>query len=208
MFNNGTKVYLGLILILFPVFLGGCGSQVEFIAPPIDPPADLIPGYVPEGFVLISGFQMEPDESLMRFINRDVGDRVLCEEKISLELFNFKSPLGEKIQGVHYQNGDKLLLITRSYFPSGTLKQWQERLENPPATHCECDSIRLGVDGWLPFRNFHIEELRTIGNTQVAILSGGVGTLTIFIRGDDLIVVEGGIDLEENLRVVESLLAK
>lgn len=44
---------------LMALTVTGCGPGVGFSAPEIDPPADLIPGYVPEGFELVSGFELQ-----------------------------------------------------------------------------------------------------------------------------------------------------
>jgi hypothetical protein len=179
---------------------------VQFVAPEIDPPADLIPAYVPEGYKLISGFQLDPNEYFTRLKSVERDDRVFCEAYLDLNLIDYKSPEGAIVQGVHYVGNNQLLLITKSSFPGGTLEDWQSKLEGLPDDHCECEGIRLADDGWPQFRDFHVEEFRAVGDTRVAVLSGGFSTVTVFIRGDYLITVEGSISLEENLKIVESLL--
>ena len=56
MYTRSKFVLPWLILLVF--FLAGCGHQMEFVAPEIEPPPDLIPDYVPNGFELVSGFQL------------------------------------------------------------------------------------------------------------------------------------------------------
>jgi signal transduction histidine kinase len=44
---------------------------MKFVAPEIEPPTDLIPGYVPEGFELVSGFQLSANCTLPEFTGGD-----------------------------------------------------------------------------------------------------------------------------------------
>ncbi len=47
-----------LLLMTLVCFLAACSQPTKFVAPEIDPPADLITDNVPKGFELISGFQL------------------------------------------------------------------------------------------------------------------------------------------------------
>jgi len=210
-----TKTKLTLCwLILLAIVLTACGSRPKFIAPEIDPPADLIPGYVPDGFKLISGFEFDVEnfaaENLRGgFIEGGDGEQVVRVKGLLRPFFSLKSPAGENITGVYYESRDQILLITKSHFPNGTLDLWQTQYETSyqTACECECDCCRLMID--LPpvaFRIAKIKEVRTLGDTQVAILERAEGWITVFVRDDYQLTVEGGLPLEENLKIVESLL--
>jgi hypothetical protein len=194
------------LLMLLACILSACGSRTKFVAPEIDPPADLIPGYVPEGFELVSGFQLTGEVTLPEFSNGDEDGFFghLLEDD---PFFDVKSPNGNDIQGVYYQGKDHLILISKSFFPEGTLDLWRTAYEESWPKPCECAGFpRLDPEAF-PVRFYNdLQEERTIGKTSVAILKGPLGWITVFIRGDHLLTVESGISLEENLKIVASLL--
>lgn len=204
-----TKFKFTMLLLMLPVYLlAACNQPPKFVAPEIDPPANLIPGYVPEEFELVSGFQLagevpwpvssEADEAI--FVER-LGKR--------FNFANLKSPNGNDIQGVYYQGKEHMLLITKSYFPKGTLDLWRSTYEASWPIPCECDCFDLRLDAASPqFRIVKIQEERTIDGVRVAILKGPLGWTTVFVRGEYLLTVESGISLEENLKVVASLVKK
>jgi hypothetical protein len=195
------------LLICYIVFLVACGSEPKFVAPEIAPPTDLIPGYVPEGFELVSGFQLLADNIWPEFTGgSEIG--LLAPLLKGDHFFNLKSPDGKDVQGIYYQGKENLILITKSYFPNGTLDDWlavYEKFQVKPFD-CECAGIvRLEA---LPLlsRFEELQGVRTIDNTRIAILQGPLGWTTVFVRGDYLLTVESGISLEENLKIVTSLL--
>jgi hypothetical protein len=207
--NNQTRFTLSL-LILLAVILTACGRQApQFIAPEIEPPPDLIPSYVPQGFKLISGFQLDYDNSVATITSSDEDERVFPGRKLLAPFFLLKSPAGNDILGVHYQDREHLLLITKSAFPDGSLELWQEAYEAPfrciEDCECDCDCFELVIGVPIPFRAAEIQEVRTIAGTQVAILKNPGGWVTVFMRGDYLLTVESDISLEENLKIVASL---
>ncbi len=195
-----------LVLLALGFLLAACSQSPKLVAPEIDPPTDLIPGYVPKGFELISGFQLSG--TIPWPIASDAGEVSmpgLLGEKLNFA--NFKSPDGNDIQGVYYQGKENLLLITKSYFPKGTLDLWMTTYEASWSRPCECGCFDLRLDGLsLPTRMAELQEERTIDGVQVAILKGPQGWTTVLVRGEYLITVESGISLEENLKVVASLL--
>lgn len=205
-----------LFLILLATVLAACSSDAKLVAPEIDPPADLTPGYVPEGFKLVKGYQIKPGDFEAQYFSPDSEDceedtRIICGLDLSGSFFKLQSPAGHDILGLHYQDGDRLLLITKSYFPGGSLELWRAAYEasdeNIPA--CECDCVQFVMDiplPPLPLRFAEIQELRTVGETQVAVMDGPMGLITVFVRGDYLLTVESDISLEENLKIVTSLL--
>jgi len=214
--NNPKFLNLVLIFALLLILLAACGPKVKFVAPEIEPPADLIPGYIPEGFKLIKGYQIKPENfEVSHFFadgeNCDEETRNNCGLELSDFFFNLQSPDGNDILGLHYQDGNNLLLITKSYYPGGSLDLWRAAYDAPgeDTQECDCDCFPFVIDRRLPpfpLRFAEIQEMRTVSGTQVAILNGASGLTTIFIRGDDLLTVESGVSLEENLRIVESLL--
>ena len=196
-----------LLIFLLATMLTACGSRTKFVAPEIEPPADLIPGYVPEGFKLVSGFQLTGKFTLPVFSNGDEGG-LFGHLREGYAFFNVKSPSGNDIQGLYYQGKEDLILIARSYFPDGTLDLWRNAYETAQPKSCECvwaGLPRLGAEPF-PVRFHEIQEMRTVGETQVAVLDGPLGLITVFVRGDYLLTVESGISLEENLKIVASLL--
>jgi hypothetical protein len=205
------------MMLLLACVLSACGPRrPKFIAPEIEPPADLIPSYVPEGFQLVDGFQLEggvttATQDLSRLVGR-VG-------------FDLKSPAGNEIQGVYFQKENQLILITKSYYPGGTLDDWRAAFEEPlpkplglePECDCECRPARLARPDpeLFPSRFGEIREERTIGETRVAVLQSGGHWVAVFMRGEYLLTVESGsaleqsgIPLEENLKIAASLLEK
>ncbi|MFH1524936.1 MAG: hypothetical protein ABIF04_08220 [Chloroflexota bacterium] len=205
--NHKPKIIIPLFVVLVCI-LTACGSRPKFTAPEIKPPADLIPGYVPEGFMLVSGFQLAGKVILT--ITSDNGD---VSSFARMRDFDLKSPNGNDIQGVYYQSEDQSILITKSYFPGGNLDLWRTKYESySQPCKCECIDLRLG-DIPLPARFTEIQEERTIGDSHIAVLKGLNGWITVFVRGDYLLTVESGlpleksgITLEENLKIVASLL--
>lgn len=208
-----------LLLVLLALALSACGSRTRFQAPEIPPPEDLIPGYLPKGFELVSGFELDLPEAEVRLTKTGDGKRVwyappegLIDEFLSR--FNLlRSPLGNEVQGVNYQSGDQLLLITKSYFPGGSLEKWRGKYERPAPEKCECDCdcgcpelLLLDVNLDRLERFADVVEERVIEGTRVAILEGAGGWVTVFVRGDYLLTVAGDLSLEENLKIVESLL--
>jgi hypothetical protein len=205
--NNRKSLDLVLLFASLLPLMAACGSGPKFVAPQIDPPADLVPAYVPEGFELITGFQIKMDGVEARPFTRDDDVRVICDKDLSRSFFDLKSPAGSDLLGVYYQSKDRLLLISKSYFPGGTLDLWQTIYESSDGDHGDCDCLQLAVAAApIPFRGAEIQEVRTIGETRVAILEKAGGLITVFMRGDDLIAVEGDLPLDEHLRIVESLI--
>jgi hypothetical protein len=196
-----------LLLILFVVFLAGCDTGLKFDAPEIDPPTDLVPGYIPEGFKLISGFQIPGDMTLYKFALGDIGGLV-GRLKAGDHFFNLKSPAGNIVQGLYYKSKQNLILVTKSYFAEGNLDDWLAVYEKGQPKPCDCDCaglVRLDIMPF-PIRFEELQEERTIDGTRVAILTGPLGWTTVFVRGDYLLTVESAISLEENLKIVASLL--
>jgi hypothetical protein len=174
---------------------------MKYVAPEIDPPADLIPGYMPEGYDLISGFQLSTHNTLPEFSGGDENGMPGLDH-----FFDVKSPMGNVIQGVYYQGKQNLILVTKAYFPGGTLDDWLAAYEKSQPEPCDCGGF-LRLDAFpLPSRFDELQEERTIDGTRVAILKGPLGWTTVFVRGDYLLAVESGISLEENLKIVTSLL--
>jgi hypothetical protein len=213
-----------LLFVLLACSLAACGSQTKFVAPEIDPPTDLIPGYVPKGYELISGFQIKVSNFNARLAIIEEDGRIACGKPLIVPFFDLKSPAGNDLMGVYYQKKDHLLLITKSYFPEGSLDGWRESYD---ASHqdawdgerdcdCGCDCWCNSCSGYpcvqllfippIPFRNTEVQEVRTVGDTQIAVLQKPSGWVTIFVRGEYLIAVEGDLSLEENLKIVASLL--
>jgi hypothetical protein len=195
------------ILILITFFLAACDTQMKFTAPETDPPADLIPSYVPEGFNLVSGFQLSAEFIMPEFTGGDeigLNGRLLNGD----HFLGIKSPAGDVIQGVYYQGKQYLILITKSNFPNGTIDDWLALNEERQFKPCDCDCagfVRLG-ELTFPTRFEEPQEERTIDGTRVAIFKGPLGWLTVFVRGEYLLTVESEISLEENLKIVTSLI--
>ena len=199
-----------LLSVLLLTVLSACGPKVKFVAPEIDPPTDLIPTYVPKDFELISGFRIETETFLTRSALNRVDDRLPCAENLIDSFFSLKSPAGNEVLGVNYQTRDQLLLITKSSFPSGNLEAWKTAYEASYANHCDCDCpcLKIALSAPMPIRVADFQEIRTVGETPVAVLKNTSGWITVFIRGDNLLTIESGISLEENLKIVTSLLEK
>jgi hypothetical protein len=199
------------LLILLAGVLSGCSSTPKLVAPEIDPPADLIPGYVPEGFDLVEGYQVEAQDFIAPTFSTDDEDsdedaRIICDVDMSAISFDLRNPAGNDTLGVHYQNGDSLLLITKSYYPGGSLETWRTAYEASGSTAgCNCECFAFAIQPPVPLRDEQIQEERTIDGTRVAILKGARGWTVVFVRGDYLIAVESDISLEEILKVVASL---
>jgi hypothetical protein len=60
-----------LFFLTLALLLAACGSRVKISVPEIDPPSDLIPGYVPKGFELGSGFKIEVSDMERTFFASD-----------------------------------------------------------------------------------------------------------------------------------------
>ncbi len=207
---NHKSKFIFSMLMVFVYILTACGSRPKFVAPEIDPPADLIPGYVPEGFALVSGFQLA---GKVKITIASDGEAVSMFARV--RNFDLKSPNGNDIQGVYYRGEDQSILITKSYFPGGNLDLWRTTYKSYfQPCECECIDLRLGVIPPL-VRFAEIQEERTIGDSRIAVLKGPNGWITVFVRGDYLLTVESGlpleksgISLEENLKIVASLLER
>ncbi len=197
-----------LFFLLLAALLASCSSRAKFVAPEIDPPADLIPGYVPKGFKLGSGFKIEVSDMAREFVVSVEGRRPICSENLLDPFFDLKSPANNDLLGVYYESDEQILQISKSYFPGGSLDQWRTTYEASYAEHCdcECDCLDIVISAPVPLRVAEIQEIRTINSTRIAILKNPEGWVTVFVRGEYLIVVESGLSLEENLKVVESLL--
>lgn len=195
------------LVVLLVALLSSCGTRLKFIAPKIESPVDLIPGYLPQGFKLISGFQLPGELTSLQFSTVDEACFLGRRER-GFPFFDVKSPVGNIIQGVYYQSKDSLILITKSYFPDGDLDQWLAAYDNGQPKSCECECKTLCCLNLSPLLNrlLQVQEIRTIAGTQVAVLEGPRGWTTAFVRGDYLLSVESGISLEENLKIVASLL--
>ncbi len=221
--QGNRSFFIRLVLAFCLVaLLAACAGErkVKFVAPEIEPPADLIPGYVPEGFELVAGFKLS-GASPSVFEADGSGERLIS--------FMPASPAGNDILGVYYQSDDTMLLISKSYYPGGSLDSWMATLEGSDLEFddCVCVVFNNGESGRLSsdcnasetvMRFEHLPELRmrtisevlTVAGTQVAVGTSFMegGSTTTFMRGDDLVTVEGGIALEENLKIVASLLGE
>jgi hypothetical protein len=191
-----------VLSILLATMLSACSQSPKFVAPEIDPPQDLIPGYVPDGFELVSGFQLPGD-----IIQASIVWGQEVSRTMRLKPFELKSPLGNDILGVYYQGDEHMLLISRSEYPDGSLELFLDgyAASIPEPCQCECLEVRLNGD-FIPDRFIELKETRTIAGTEVAIYEGPQGWTTVFVQEDELLAVESGISLEENLKIVESLL--
>lgn len=199
--STKSRFMLSLLMLLVG-FLPACSHPPKFVAPEIEPPTDLIPGYVPDGFELVSGFKLPGKIPFPA--TSDGGDVFRIA---GMDPTNLKSPKGNEIQGVYYQGNEHLILITKSYFPEGTLDLWRSTYEASGPKPCECEWLKLRPNSeHFPTRLVEIQEERTIDGTRVAILKGPLGQITVFIRGNYLVTVESGISLDDNLKVVASLL--
>ncbi|HEY69667.1 MAG TPA: hypothetical protein G4O08_03685 [Anaerolineae bacterium] len=195
-------------IALLMLGVAACGRKPVFIAPEIPPMEDLIPAYIPDGFELVSGFEIAGDSPLL---DTSADDRLFVDNhRVKI---NLRSPMGEDVVGVHYEGQDQLILITRSPFPEGTLDLWISAFEGPFIEPCTCDCVHLRErvsllrsDAGYRSRLPEVQETRIVKGTPVAILERPEGWITVFMRGDDLLTVESGIDLAENLKIVASLL--
>lgn len=204
-----TKTTLVILMfILMANALSACNTK-KIVAPEIEPPDDLVPGYVPEGYELVAGFQIDGEINLPGFEGGSESNSFGPHWRTDI-FFQEKSPKGNVIQGVYYQKEDDLILVTKSYFPEATLDDWLAAYEaaQPQPCECDCECADFPRLEALPMfsRIFELQEERTIDDTSVAILKGPTGWLTIFVRGDYLLAVESKISLEEILKIVESLL--
>lgn len=106
------------------------------------------------------------------------------------ELGTLYSPTGSDITVVDFSNEDQPEPIRISYadFPNGTLEEW------------EANNI-IGMFG---------QEIQLINDTEVSTIgvTGGEFSMATFIHNDQLITIEGSISLEENLKIVISILEK
>jgi hypothetical protein len=201
-----------LFFLLLAALLASCGSRARFVAPEIDPPSDLIPGYVPKGFELGSGFKVETSDMAREFIVSDERGNSICGGNLLDSFFDLKSPANNDLLGVYYESDEQLIMISKSYYPGGSLDLWQSTYEASFAKNCDCDCdcgcgcLDIVISGPVPLRVAEFREVRTINGTRVAILKNPEGWVTVFVRGEYLIAVESDVSLEENLKVVESLL--
>ncbi len=205
--SNTNHLLRVVSFVLLAALLAGCGRYMKFIAPQIEPPTDLIPSYVPEGFELVSGFQLTTGKVPLSAILGVTEVGLIESLGRKLISFDLKSPDGNDIQGVYYQSKDQILLISKSYFPEASLDLWRAAFEASQTKPCDCDCAILRLDAVpLPSRLHEIWDERTINSTSVIVLKGPLGWTTVFVRGDYLLAVESGISLDENLKVVSSLL--
>lgn len=149
-----------------------CGQQTKFVAPEIDPPTDLIPGYVPQGYQLEFGFQLPGEKLALNVFDGDGGSSVVKR----IRLFDPKTPNGNDIRGVYYRGKDHLILITKSHFPEASLDLWSEAYEESQLKPCECDCnmLRLEVIPAVD-RLYELLEERELDGTRIAILKGPGG---------------------------------
>jgi hypothetical protein len=194
------------------MLLAGCGSGVTFSAPEIDPPADLVPDSLPEGYDLVKGYKIPVGSIEMRFLASEAGEdgRVLCDLGLTDAFFDLKSPAGNPIVGVHYQNGDHLLLIGKSSFPGGSLEDWrsiyEDTVEPSPDCGCGCCCPNFSTGFGDLLRGTEIEGFFTVAGTDAALLEGALGKILVFVRGDDLLTVEGDLSTAELLKIAAGLL--
>jgi len=203
-----TKLKLTIpLLFLLTSFLTACGTRAKFVAPEIEPPTDLIPGYVPEGFKLISGFELPGELTSLLFSTED-GSSFLGRRVRGIPFFKMKGPTGNVIQGIYYQGKDHRLLITKSYFPNGDMDQWLKEYDAAQPEHCgcECDNLPYLDARLFQERINKLQEIRTIDGIRVVIFQGPQAWTAFFVRGDYLLSVESGLSLKENLKIVASLL--
>ncbi len=206
--NAPRIIQLVAAIGLMALTLTGCGSGVEFIAPEIEPPAYLIPGYVPEGFELVSGFELQRGVARVGGDAEVEGGRGPFPTGLVGPLEVASSPAGNVVQGLQYRNGDTLLLITKSSFPGGDLDLWWEAVQASGPNggeDCECAAQPLLVN-MRRMQPVQVVEEREVDGVRVAIVDGLLRSWTVFVRGQDLLTVQGGISKEEALRIVESLL--
>lgn len=210
--NTQTKhTFLWLMLLIF--ILTACSRGPEVSAPEIDPQPDLIPSYVPENFKLESGFKIDLADIKARIISEDGELRVPWNANSLFTPYrSIISPAGNETLGVYYKSKDQVILITKSYFPDGTLELWREHYEatgdKDYPCECCCPHVELAIGLPIPLRFAEIQEETTISGTPVAILKGVGGWISVFVRDDYLMAVQSGISLEENLKIVNSLLEK
>jgi hypothetical protein len=198
-----SRFMLSLLMLLVGI-LPACSPRKRLVVPEIKPPGDLIPGYVPDGFELVSGYKLP---GKVPYPATSDSDKVF--RFVRMQPINLKSPVGNDIQGVYYQSKELLILISKSYFPEGTLDLWRTNYEAFGPKPCECGWADLHLNSeHLPSRFVQIQEERTIGGVRIAVLKGPMGWITVFVRGDYLLTVESGISIEENLKIVASLLEK
>jgi hypothetical protein len=188
--------------------LAACTPGVVFVAPEIDPPTDLIPEYVPKGFELVSGFQIQPREARFDPKEDSEGQRCVFPVGGKIDPGIVQSPSGNTVQGVQYRNGETILLITKSEFPGGSLDLWREAVEGgglDGEESCGCATEasfpRIG-----PPRAVEILQEHLVKGVRVAVVNWLERRMLVFVRGDNFIAVQGGISLEEALKIIESLL--
>jgi hypothetical protein len=105
------KLVIPLLMLLASI-LSACRSGPKFVAPEIEPPADLIPAYMPKEYKCISGFQIAPETTFPAPSNGDEG-AFFGRLRESRPYFDLKSPNGNDIQGVYYQGKDDLIHTPR-----------------------------------------------------------------------------------------------
>jgi hypothetical protein len=199
-----TRYKLGicLFILLGGLLITACSHQTKFVAPQMEPPSDLIPSYVPDGFEFGYGFQLPGGITWQEAV---YGGKLPVSSRT--RGFNLKSPDGNDIQGVFYQGKAHLILITKSYFPGGTLDAWRTAFEASGEPVCECGGFELRLNaGFSLSRRIEVEEERSINGTRIAVVKEPMGWITVFVRDDYLVTVQNGISLEENLKIAESLL--
>jgi hypothetical protein len=193
-----------VLSILLATMLSACSQSPRFVAPEIDPPQDLIPEYIPDGFELVSGFKLPGD-----IIQASVVVGQETTRTIRLKPFELKSPLGNDILGVYYEGDEHLLLISKSEYPGGSLELFLNSYKDSSAEPCQCECLEIRLnDDLIGDRFIVLKETHTIDGTQVAIFEAPLGLTAVFVQKDELLAVESGISLEEILKIVGSLLEK
>jgi hypothetical protein len=204
-----NKAMLGALALLG--LLTACGSTPEFVAPEIEPPEDLLISDPPEGYALVSGFELEAEGPQVRGSLPDGDRRLQWQVEFTGSFSSLRSPAGNVIEGVYYQSSEGLLIITKSNFPNGSLEEWRSGYLPVIVVANDCLFPKTTAAG-MPFiesRMPEIAETRTVEGVEVVVLEKPAGGwITVFMRGDYLLTVEGALSLEETLAVVTSLVGQ
>ena len=210
-----SKVFVNLVFLLSlssAILLASCSSTTKLVAPEVEPPADLIPAYLPDGYKLVKGYQLSAIPSERWFdADQPPGDdpmvRVAQAMGKPVDVLNLYNPAGKDVFGVQFQKGEKHLLITKASYPGGSMDLWLSTYAGSTSSNQSGEmSCPPMIIPSLDFRD-KLTEVRTLQNSQVAILQGPLGWKAVFVKGDDLLTVQGDISLEEILKIAESLIS-